>query len=360
MSDLDVTRLSDDEALALVTTMMNEGRAIPLELEERSLRIHLVSYPDRSDLLQRLCAVLAAQGRPVPLELEERSLVALIPLHPDREDLKARLRIVRVALGKGVPPPAIVGVGGEMASQTDVDFQVEADAAEARSSRSDMDARFAPIMERCRRFTMTSVERMYALYKAVEYVVAADIPGAIVECGVWRGGSVMVALSTLAALGRVDRDVYLFDTFEGLPRPDTEVDVDMFGNRAIDGWTPHSRGGERSNWAYAGLEDVRANVASTGYPQERVRFIKGMVEDTVPAEAPDRIALLRLDTDWYSSTKHEMEHLYPRLSKGGVLIIDDYGHFLGARRAVDEYIAERRIPILLQRVDYTGRSAIKP
>ena len=80
----------------------------------------------------------------------------------------------------------------------------------------------------------------------------------------------------------------------------------------------------------------------------------------MPAEAPEEIALLRLDTDWYSSTKHELEHLYPRLAPGGVLILDDYGHWQGARRAVDEYFADNRITLLLNRVDGTARIAVKP
>jgi hypothetical protein len=84
-----------------------------------------------------------------------------------------------------------------------------------------------------------------------------------------------------------------------------------------------------------------------------------MVEDTLPAEAPEKLAILRLDTDWYSSTKHELETLYPRLAEGGVLIVDDYGHYEGARRAVDEYFAETGQRVLLSRIDYTGRIAVK-
>jgi hypothetical protein len=85
----------------------------------------------------------------------------------------------------------------------------------------------------------------------------------------------------------------------------------------------------------------------------------GKVEDTIPADIPEKIALLRLDTDWYESTKHELIHLFPRLQKGGVLIIDDYGFWKGARKAVDEYFAENNIQILLNRIDDTGRMAIK-
>jgi hypothetical protein len=359
MANVTFKEMSDVTFISKINDMLSKGEAIPLDLEERSLRIHLRTYPERSDLLQRLCAVLAAQDRVVPLELEERALVALIKIHPERQDLKDRLQIVRVGAGKAEPPPAMVGPSGEEASQIDVNFQEEADSFSSAVNYRDMDPAFASILEQSRRFTMTSVERMYALYKAIEYIEMARIPGAIVECGVWRGGSIMVALATLVMLGKTDREIYLFDTFEGLPRPDDDKDVDILGNRAINGWLPHSRGSEQSNWAYASLDDVRANVATTGYPTKRIHFIKGMVENTLPAQAPDKIALCRLDTDWYASTRHEMNHLYPRLVLGGTLIIDDYGHFRGARDAVDEYLAETRSPLLLHRVDYSGRVGVK-
>lgn len=344
---------------AKIGEMLRNREPIPLEWEERSLRIYLQKEPDRPDLLQRLCAVLAETGQPVPLELEERTLSALVKIHPDRPDLSERLETVRVVLGKAEPREAVMGAEGQKASQTDVDFQAESRGYEEQAQYKDMDAGFLPILELVKRYSMTSVERMYAVYKSIEYLEKAKIPGSIVECGVWRGGSIMAALATLKALGTTDRDVYLFDTFEGLPEPDAERDVDMFGNRAMDGWIPHSRGKHQSNWAYASLEDVTANVASVGYPMERVHFVKGLVEDTIPDVLPGKIAFLRLDTDFYSSTAHEMKHLYPRLEKLGVLIIDDYGHFLGAREAVDEYFAQTGDPILLQRIDYSGRLALK-
>lgn len=350
---------SDKEFVNKISQMVVSGEPVAPDLEERSLRIHLETYPERSDLLQRLCAVLGDQNKVVPMELEERALDALLKIHPDREDLKARLNIVRVGLGKAAPPPATVTESGEQASQADMDFQQEAVKFSAAVDYRDMDPEFSEILALARRYTMTSVERMYALYQSIRYVEAAKIDGAIAECGVWRGGSVMVALATLVALGSTDRDIYLFDTFEGLPRPDDEKDIDILGNHAINGWLPHARGNEQSNWAYASLEDVKSNVSKIGYPASRLHFVKGLVENTIPANAPDALALCRLDTDWYASTKHEMEHLYPRISAGGVLIIDDYGHFNGARNAVDEYLSENKVPILLNRVDYSGRLGIK-
>jgi hypothetical protein len=115
-----------------------------------------------------------------------------------------------------------------------------------------------------------------------------------------------------------------------------------------------------SLWCNASLDDVTANMRRTGYPPERVTFVEGTVEDTIPRIVPDSIALLRLDTDWYSSTAHELEHLLPLLVPGGVLVLDDYGYWQGARRAVDEYLAQTGIPLLLTPVDYTGRVAVMP
>jgi hypothetical protein len=206
-------------------------------------------------------------------------------------------------------------------------------------------------------YTMTTPPRIYALARAVEYVAAREIPGGIVECGVWRGGSMMAAALTLLRLGVIDRDLYLFDTFMGMTPPSDE-DVRGSGERAAD--LLAAEGPESDIWAIASLEDVRDAVLGVGYPVERIHFVKGPVEETLPARAPDEIALLRLDTDWYASTKHELVHLYPRLARGGVLILDDYGYWQGARRAVDEYLSERNVPLLLNRIDNTGRLALKP
>ena len=169
----------------------------------------------------------------------------------------------------------------------------------------------------------------------------------------------MAAALTLQRLGACDRDLYLFDTFTGMPEPGAEDAASPY-----DGYSPQTRwrrhAGRGRAWAGASPERVRGNLEETGYPPDRVHLVPGMVEDTLPAAAPDRIALLRLDTDWYSSTRHELEHLYPRLAEGGVLIVDDYGHYEGARRAVDEYFAVRGEAVLLHRIDYTGRLVVKP
>jgi len=203
---------------------------------------------------------------------------------------------------------------------------------------------------------MTSSERIVALRGALMHIVRTDVPGAIVECGVWRGGSAMAAALTLLSLGEV-RPLYLFDTFEGMSQP-TDADVSHNGRRASD--LLHESGEDSWVWAIASIDEVRANLDSTGYPDGSTHLVRGRVEDTIPDQAPPEIALLRLDTDWYDSTRHELVHLWPRLSPGGVLIIDDYGHWLGARRATDEFLASLERPPLLHRVDYTARMAVKP
>jgi len=218
------------------------------------------------------------------------------------------------------------------------------------------------IVERALPHTLTSVQRLQAVIDATRHVAAQGIPGAFAECGVWRGGSVLAMILTLQELGRTDRDLHLFDTFEGMTAP-TERDVSSFDPPALETWRAAQGRSERA-WGELfeqfDEQTVRATLYATGYPAERLHFVRGPVEETLPREAPDRLALLRLDTDWYESTRHEMEHLYPRLTAGGVLIVDDYGHWEGARRAVDEYFAEHGPAPLLHRTDYTGRVAVKP
>jgi O-methyltransferase len=220
------------------------------------------------------------------------------------------------------------------------------------------DGAFLELYEQCRHFTMTSVERMYALYQAVRHVARHGIGGDLVECGVWKGGSAMLCALALREMGETARDLYLYDTYGGMAEPD-ERDVSYAGEAAREQWE-QSRRGEVTDWCFSPLEEVRANLLGTGYPAERLHFVKGRVEDTIPATAPDRVALLRLDTDWYESTRHELEHLYPLVAPGGVVIIDDYGYWRGAREATDEYLDRTSEPLLLGRIDFTGRISVKP
>jgi O-methyltransferase len=214
------------------------------------------------------------------------------------------------------------------------------------------------IVERATPYTMTSVARIQAVIDAVRYCEARGIPGDFAECGVWRGGSVLAMILTLQDLGAEPRDIHLYDTFEGMTKPGEE------DGAALAGWLG-TRDGDGRAWPELfgadvfSEEGVRQTLLATGYPADRLHFVRGPVEETIPGHLPGPLALLRLDTDWYESTRHELEHLYPLLGDGGVLIIDDYGHWEGARRAVDEYFASHARPLLLNRIDYTGRVAIK-
>lgn len=223
----------------------------------------------------------------------------------------------------------------------------------------DMEPEFLELHAACAEQTMTSVERTYALYKAVRYVIDARVPGDLVECGVWRGGSVMLMALTLLRGGTTDRNVWLYDTFDGMTPPAAEDIQEMSGRPASEILAERERSLDDPFWGVAPRQHVEDNLRATGYAMERFRLVQGNVLTTIPSEAPEQIALLRLDTDWYASTHHELTHLYPRLSQGGVLLIDDYGYWRGARKATDEYLASLPSPPLLNRIDFTGRIGVK-
>ncbi len=207
-------------------------------------------------------------------------------------------------------------------------------------------------------FTMTSPERIFSLMESVKYIHRHRIEGDIVECGVWKGGSMLAAAETLVSLQDTSRRLYLYDTFEGMSEP-TADDVNYRGEGASSLLDQDKDKNHNLVWAYSTLDTVKQTMHLSRYPADKIEYVVGKVEDTLPVTVPERIALLRLDTDWYESTKCELELLFPRLQPGGVLIIDDYGFWQGARKAVDEYLSENNIRILLNRIDETGRIAIK-
>lgn len=209
--------------------------------------------------------------------------------------------------------------------------------------------------------TINSMSGVVSLIHCVKYVVHDQIPGALIECGVYRGGNIEVMIKTLQLLGCNNRDIYAFDTFEGMPEPQ-EIDYEFGEGPAHEMWEKHRDGDSvtGSNWVRASLDEVWERVRDLGYPTIRLHLVKGMVEETLPSYAPEKIAVARLDTDFYSSTKHEFEQLYPRVSPGGIVIIDDYGAFLGSKTATDEYMAERGLNISLTAVDDHIRLFVKP
>lgn len=221
-----------------------------------------------------------------------------------------------------------------------------------------MEVEFIQLFLKVRQNTMVDWERAYSLYSSVRYVVAAGVPGDLVECGVWKGGCCMLMALTLMQLGVTDRVIHLYDTFAGMSQPG-DLDVTFDGKKNARAIWDQQQAGERNDWCYAGLDEVRQSLLATGYPASHLRFVPGRVEDTLPDPALDRIAVLRLDTDWYESSAHEMTHLYPRLSPGGVLICDDYRHWSGQKKAVDEYLRQHQHHLMLHWIT-TSAVAVKP
>ena len=216
------------------------------------------------------------------------------------------------------------------------------------------------IYEEVEPYTATSLERVNALLQSVVYITENNIDGEIVECGVWKGGSCMAVAMKLMELEQKTREIWLYDTFEGMTEPtnhDIEIETGKKGKELLDGIDKNTD--KYNMWAYAPKEVVINNMKKTRYPTDNIKYITGNVEKTLKERKPKKIALLRLDTDWYESTKAELEELYPHVVNGGIIIIDDYGHFEGAKRAVDEYFEKEDNKPLLNRIDYTGRLIVK-
>ncbi len=226
--------------------------------------------------------------------------------------------------------------------------------------RIDIDSEFLSLWKQVNSYTMTSLERGFALYKGVEYVCRRNIPGDFVECGVWRGGSCLLMALTLEKYKKQRRKIFLYDTFTGMTEPTDNDRIASNGKSVIEKWNEDLEG-EKDNFKswIVGLDEVKNNIQKAGCSDDIFVYVKGDVRETLKVTKPGSISLLRLDTDWYESTAAELKYLYPLLSEGGVLLIDDYGHFTGAKKAVDEYFLNASPPILLNRVDYTGRIGIK-
>ncbi len=214
---------------------------------------------------------------------------------------------------------------------------------------------FKDIYKACKPYTMTSLARMYTLYKSVEYIAKNNIQGDLIECGVWRGGSSMLIAKSLLHFGLSDRKIYLFDTFEGMSAP-TSNDIDSKGKDAASMMNTEKKNNAWDVWCYSEIEDVKNNMRKTAYPENNIEYIKGKVEDTLPDfKKSEKISLLRLDTDWYESTLSEMNHLYPLVEKKGIIIFDDYDYWQGSKKAVDEYFNKHNLSPLLIKIDEQAR-----
>lgn len=209
--------------------------------------------------------------------------------------------------------------------------------------------------------TMTSKYRLFATALACKHVVDQCIEGDFVECGVWRGGNSILAASMLN-LTESRRRIFLFDTFSGMAEPSAEDCEERTGEHASIKYH-QTKTTDGSNWCFASLNDVKTNFLQFGIQEASLRFIVGDVCSTLGDETnlPEKIAILRLDTDWYESTRKELECLYPRLVRGGILLIDDYGHWKGARKAVEEYFESSGFPRpFFHYCDFSGRVGVKP
>jgi O-methyltransferase len=201
-------------------------------------------------------------------------------------------------------------------------------------------------------FTMTSEERIISLFESLEYIRINNIEGDFVECGVWKGGNILGMMEYLSHYNITDRNIWLYDTFNGMTDPEEE-DIDFNNTRAND-IIDNIR-------CYSNLEEVKMNLSASNLPKDLLVYVIGDICETLNYQKniPKKISILRLDTDWYKSTKKEMEILYPRLTNNGVLIVDDYGHWKGSKKAVDDYIEEKKLNLEIEKIDYTGIKIIK-
>ena len=206
-------------------------------------------------------------------------------------------------------------------------------------------SRFSVLYREIRGHTMCSNARLRALYNAVRHVALNDVKGDLAECGCARGGSAALMALTLRHLG-AHRTIWLFDTFEGLPAP-TAHDPDY---EIADLYTGSCLG------TVAEVQSLFEHLEVA----DGVEFIKGLFQDTLPLAQVRQIALLHIDGDWYESVKACLENLYDKVTPGGIVQFDDYGYWKGARKAVDEFLEKRGIRVPLRRLDYSGRSLIKP
>lgn len=207
--------------------------------------------------------------------------------------------------------------------------------------------------------TMIGIPRMIANVKAAKYVVENNIKGDFVECGVWRGGSTLLVKLIFEEYNH-DSNVWLFDTFQGFTPP-SEIDTNSIsGTKAIEKFKLNQRE-DHNEWCYSPIEEVKKNFIDANVNMQQVKFIVGDVMKTIP-ENKDKIgdiSFLRLDTDWYESTKTELVNLYPQITKNGFLIIDDYGHWKGSQKATDEYFLSFKNKPFMSIIDNSSRLIIK-
>jgi len=212
-----------------------------------------------------------------------------------------------------------------------------------------------------KKYSMSGSRRMYFLSQCIEYVHKKSLPGDFVECGVWKGGNIILLKNLMTNYKIKKKQIYAYDTFEGMTKP-TAIDKDIRfkKEKASDLMKKNLKDYNTHNiHSYYPVDKVRENIFNNCKDIKNIKLIKGDVLKTllVNDNIPNKISILRLDTDWYKSTKIELEILFPKLVKNGVLIIDDYGDYLGCKKAVDEYFKNKKFNIF--KIDSGARMLIK-
>jgi len=224
-----------------------------------------------------------------------------------------------------------------IATDSLIDFQIEMAKYYVKISMGDIEPSFTPIYDRCKAWSVASVEQLYAIYQAMAYLVQAGLPGDVVDCGTGRGGAAMSAMLSLMHFGVADRRIVLYDSSDtttalATSAAKTQPDTDS---------------------------ELPDHLNSTGYPPNLISVRRGMLERTLATGLPRDIAFMRLNTDCYVSTMQALSVLFPRVVPGGVIVVDDCGPLLGPRKAFEDYCTEQQVPLLLSRVDYRSRVTVK-
>lgn len=208
------------------------------------------------------------------------------------------------------------------------------------------------IYKKTKCFTVCRKRKTFSTIDSVEYIINNNIKGDFIECGVFMGGQVMTMILTLNFL-KEEREIFLYDTFNGCTRPEG------WEKLALKRFKKYENKDGSSNLCNESLDNVKNNILSIPFNKNRIHFIKGKVEDTLNNSSHKKIALLRMDTDFYSSTKHELETLYPKVSVNGIIIIDDYGYWDGAKKATDEYLKKNNVNLKINKDCKTSGILIK-
>lgn len=202
---------------------------------------------------------------------------------------------------------------------------------------------FLKRFESCKNLSSKKIEFFLTLENILDYLFINKIDGDVVECGVFKGANCKFICNFFKENNFEYKNVYLYDTFEGMPIASNE-DININSRKNYNDYIKKIEKNSSQNnfYRYEHINNVQKNILSTNYNEEKILFIKGMVEDTIPKQMPDKISLLILDTDYYKSTIHELKYLYPLVVSGGFIIIDDYGTWAGVKKAVDEFFVDKK------------------